>query len=39
MIKENIDMNSELRKQAKNDFEKDSFKFVKIFFLERTWRM
>ena len=38
-LKEYINMNTELTKEAKTDFEKDFFKLIIILFLEKLWRM
>ena len=32
-------MNTELRKEAKNDFEKDFFKLMKTLYLEKQLKM
>ena len=38
-LKPYTDMNTELKIEAKNDFEKESFQLMKILFLERFWKM
>ena len=38
-LKPCVDMNTELRKAAKNDFEKDLFKLIIIQYSEKRWKI
>ena len=38
-LKPSIDMNTKLRKETENDFEKDYFKIMNNSVLEKQWKM
>ena len=39
MVKAHVERNTNLRTEAKNDFEKDLFKLMNNYVLERQWKM